>query len=163
MSAIPLIAGLFGNRALRNYLEKIVGGSDNADDVLQDVALKIWDGLGDPHKPEHFVHTLARNAAIDQKRSQDRRTNRETEYATLTEVIEDSQEQIFERQQKLNAINAAISELPLLTQSIFIQFYVHGLSQKEIAEVHQIHLSTVEKRLARAKRYCYTQLHRFRE
>lgn len=163
MSDTPLISGLFDNRALRSYLEKIVGCSDNADDVLQGVALKIWDGLGNPDKPEHFVHTLARNAAIDEKRSQDRRFNRETEYATLNELIEDSQDQIFERQQKLNAVNTAINELPLLTQSIFVQFYVHGLTQREIAKVHRVHLSTVEKRLAKAKRHCYEQLHRFRD
>ena len=143
---------------LRNYLRRIVGSSDRVDDVLQSVAERL---LRDPkpiEEPQRYLRRASRNAAIDQLRETERRDRRESEYAELNDATPVSVEAAVETAQKIEVLNRAVRELPLLTQSMFLAYHVLGASQQSIAAQHGVHVSTVEKRLAKAKRHCYSRL-----
>ncbi|MEM9533000.1 MAG: sigma-70 region 4 domain-containing protein [Pseudomonadota bacterium] len=51
-------------------------------------------------------------------------------------------------------IERALTALPTLTAEMFRLHYLDGLTQREIAERFSVHLSSVEKRLTKARRCC---------
>ena len=152
---------LLEDRGLRAYAESILGAADRVDDVLQNVAEKL---LRDPpavKEPRRFLVSAVRNAAIDEYRVAERRSQREADYAATraeTSLLED---RVYV-ERLLVHLDGAIRELPLLTQSLFVGYYVHGYSQQALATGRGLHLSTVEKRLAKARRHCHRRLARFR-
>ena len=146
---------LLTDRAFRRYVERLVGFSDRVDDVLQTVAERLLSQRSPIRDPRSFLHAAARNAAIDEFRADARRDRREQAYEELRDSFERAPEVDVEADRFLESLDAALSELPLLTQSLFVGHYVDGYTQRELAEQHGLHLSTVEKRLSRARRHCF--------
>ncbi|MEM9530893.1 MAG: RNA polymerase sigma factor [Pseudomonadota bacterium] len=129
-----------------------------AEDVLQNVAEKVLRGKREIQQPQDYLRRASRNAAIDQQRADERRRRRESDYALATNVEPACAESAASNSQVLEFIQIALNELPVLTRRLFIQFHVLGFAQKEIATAHGLHLSTVEKRIAAAKRHCLRRL-----
>ncbi len=149
---------IVADRCLRSYLQRIMGSADRVDDVLQNVAERLLRNPKPIAEPQHYLHRASRNAAIDQLRETERRDRRESEYAEIHSAPAASVEAMVETAQKLEVLNRAVLELPLLTQSMFLAYHVLGASQQSIAREHGVHVSTVEKRLAKAKKHCYARL-----
>ncbi|MEM8767243.1 MAG: RNA polymerase sigma factor [Pseudomonadota bacterium] len=149
---------LLNDRALRSYVESIVGVKDRADDVLQAVAERLLKGSPPVQEPRRFLYTALRHAAIDELRASERRQRREADYGLMRSDAAASLEDEIDLARRLERLQDVLSELPLLTQALFRGFYLEGHSQAELAKHHGLHLSTVEKRLAKARRHCRRRL-----
>ncbi|MEM7018799.1 MAG: sigma-70 family RNA polymerase sigma factor [Pseudomonadota bacterium] len=153
------LGALFENMALHRYLRKQVKSSHHADDVIQSVAEKLLQQYELADNPTNYTFRVAHNAAIDHLRSSATRATYESNFAQHVDTLDElTPERIVAGQQALAQLDLALRELPLLTQEMFILFHVYGLSQQSIAQHYNLHLSTVEKRLAKAKQHCFKRV-----
>ncbi len=128
----------------------------DADDVLQDVFLKLGSQHGPVSEPRAYLYRMTHNLLLDRRRSANRRVRRDDEWSTGgTGTLPDadpqpSAEDSLIAREQLSAMVAAIAALPVRTGDIFRRFRLDGLSQKAIADGIGISKSAVEKHLYRA-------------
>ncbi|HWK54468.1 MAG TPA: RNA polymerase sigma factor [Hyphomicrobiales bacterium] len=146
---------------LRRFLARRLGCVHTASDILQRVAEKL---LAQPEAPpvhnlRPYLFRVVNNEMISHYRSERLRAGYEAECAELIgEEDNRSAERVVQARESLAALQQALSELPLLTRRIFQLYRLEGCTQKEIAARLKLHLSTVEKRLAFAMKYCRERL-----
>ena len=153
--------GAFQQLVERHYRQVInvgyraFGNLPAAEDVAQEVFLKVFQNL-DTYRSEkpfiHWLHRVASNTVIDairRRRPQDSLDDRVDE---LTSSEAERPDVTFERRELQSKIRAAIAQLPApYREAISLRAY-HELSYEEIASVLGIPLGTVMSRLHNAKR-----------
>jgi RNA polymerase sigma factor (sigma-70 family) len=135
---------------LLGVIFRIVRHETIAEEILQDVFVKIWDKIGgyDSDKGKLFTWMLniARNQAIDKTRSKE--ISKEKKTGTIDNVVSriDNQEYI---EQRVDGIGVKDILIPLPKEQKFIveKLYFEGYSQSEVAEEFNIPLGTVKTRL----------------
>lgn len=136
--------------ALYGIVFRIVKNADVAEEVLQDVFLKIWDKIEsyDSSKGKLFTWMLniARNQAIDKTRSREMNKGRKTDDIDYLVNKIDNQESA---EQKVDTIGLKelLNKLPEQQRFIVNQLYLEGYTQSEVAEEFNIPLGTVKTRL----------------
>jgi RNA polymerase sigma-70 factor, ECF subfamily len=135
---------------------KILNNSSEAEDVLQEAFMQIWEKAAkfDPKlgKASSWAAILVRNRAIDRIRASQRRTRLAeaagVESAIAAEVSETANETIYGHE-KAKLIQSAIVKLPA-DQRRAIEFaYFSGLTQNEISEKLHEPLGTIKARIRR--------------
>jgi RNA polymerase sigma-70 factor (ECF subfamily) len=147
--------------ALYGVVFRILKNEDVAEEVLQDVFLKIWDKFDqyDSAKGKLFTWMLnvARNQAIDKTRSKE--INKDQKTRGIENVVSkiDSREFIEQRVDDIG-VKDIIKHLPDEQQFVVEFLYFKGYSQSELAEEFNIPLGTVKTRLRLAIRSLRTTL-----
>lgn len=136
--------------ALFGSILQIAGSEEAAAEILQDVFLKIWNQAGtyQPEKAKPFTWMLriARNAAIDYRRSAVFSKNLKTD-ALDSSVYEQEEASDVLHEPFLEKIMHKLNpEQKQVVQAIYFQGYSHG----EFAEVSGIPLGTVKTRVRAA-------------
>jgi RNA polymerase sigma-70 factor (ECF subfamily) len=136
---------------LCNYVERIVVNRAEAEDVTEDVFIKVWErrrSIKTLHALKGFLYTTARNAALNVLRSRKREHVRNKEFSENHK--EDLQEDTFVYEEMLAEIRRSIYHLPEKVREIFILSYYEKMSNAEIAD--RLHLSqqTVKNQKTRA-------------
>jgi len=136
---------------------KVLNDQTEAEDVLQDVFIQIWDkaSLYDPRrgKPLTWVLTLTRNKAIDRLRSAQRRyrlkdeVEKEYKAVDMTDVV-DSVDRVYALE-KGKMIREAVKNLSKDQQVAIELAFFKGLTQNEIAEQLNEPLGTIKARIRR--------------
>lgn len=147
---------------LSRYIVRKLGSEDISSDILQDAYLRL-SRLQDPEvidNPRAFVFRVVANLVIDYQRLSVNRLSQDIDEDTLHAIPEDlpGPEKHYQHQQRLDAINLAMEELP---ESCRLAFYLHrveGFSHAEVAARLQISESMVGKHLARAMKHCRDRL-----
>lgn len=136
--------------ALLGVISRIIKREEIADEVLQDVFLKIWDRIQtyDPSKGRLFTWMLniARNQAIDKTRS------KEYSKAKKTGDIENyvnriDHEEYVEQKVETIGLQELLNALPEDQRFIIDQHYLKGYTQAEISEEFNLPLGTVKTRM----------------
>lgn len=149
---------LLNDTSLRNTLKQWVSNPADADDVLQQVAEKVIRERIPVHT-KGYLSVVLRNSAIDLCRANGRREHNTRGLAPQTETsFAPAPEKSVQAAQAINAIQAVLDHQPPLSRKIFTLYHVRGLTQPEIARCLGIHLSTVEKRLAKLRKGCLQEL-----
>ncbi|MDD8031934.1 MAG: RNA polymerase sigma factor [Acidobacteriota bacterium] len=142
------------------YKKKVYGLAFNltsnhqtAEDLVQDIFVKIFSSLKDMDQPELFpawVYRISLNTCYSYLR---RQKILEKKYEVLTPIDEGQRDQTFDsRQNDLSqAINEAISLLPEKLRTIFILHEVDGLTHDEIATVVGCQVGTSKSQLFKAR------------
>lgn len=121
-----------------------------AEEVLQDVFLKIWDKIDgyDREKGKLFTWMLniARNQAIDKTRS--REFNKEKQTGDLGKLVGkvDAQEHL-ELGIEAIGLQELLKKLPEDQQFVIDKHYLKGYTQSEISEEFNLPLGTVKTRM----------------
>lgn len=147
--------------ALRQFVAKRVGCIDIASDILQKITEKLLNQskVLQIENKRAYLYKAASNEVIDYYRSEERRDYYELQSAQVHLEYDDrTADKVLAASQELHLLEQALSELPLLTQKIFMLYRVDGVKQKEIAEQLGLNLSTIEKRLATAMKHCRLRL-----
>ena len=135
--------------ALYNIVLRIVRKEALAEEVLQDVFLKIWDRIGgyDSSKGRLFTWMLniARNQAIDKTRSREVSQGRKTDDIDNLVSKVDRQESA-ELQIESIGLKEVLTQLPEEQRFVIDQLYLKGYTQSEVAEEFGIPLGTVKTR-----------------
>jgi RNA polymerase sigma-70 factor, ECF subfamily len=133
---------------LGQFIRSRVSDAAVAEDILQDVFLKIHRQLGqldDPTKLQSWIYLIARNAIIDHYR-----TRKQT-----TEVPESLPAEAPSDDPELDGLKAAfrrmIHSLPEPYREALILTEFQGLTQKQLAERTGISLSGAKSRVQRGR------------
>lgn len=135
------------------------GAGDSAEDLVQEVWLRASAASAQPiANPEAYLFRIAHNVMIDWHRSERQRGQREQAWTeaqsgeTLEASPQPDAEQTVIARSVLDQVLAGIEALGEPTASIFRQFRIDGVPQKEIAARFGVSLPTVEKHLQKAYR-----------
>lgn len=142
---------------VRGVIFGVLGDAGRVDDVLQQVWTAFWQQasqIRDPARWKTWLYRLARNAAVDAGRRSTR--ERRTE-AAVTEAAAESVSGATPRDEAIKAeqyaaIHRAVEALPALYREPFVLRHVQNWSYRQIAEVMDLPVDTVETRLVRARR-----------
>ncbi len=172
------------NKAFGEFIEQYQGlvtntcygfvmNKDDADDLAQEVFIEAYKGLSnfrEDSKLSTWLYRIAINKSIDEIK----RKNRKKRFAYLTGLFgKDDQplpladqdalnpQQQIENNERLQILNMAIEKLPGNQAIAFRLSKFEGLSGKEIAEVMDTNISSVESLIHRAKANLKKQLFNF--
>jgi RNA polymerase sigma-70 factor (ECF subfamily) len=138
------------HQELKNFILKKVKDENIANDILQDVFIKIIDNSDKIEKAtsvQNYVYAIARNTTNDHFRSIAKKTEIENEILPFSE----------EESQSLNAtianccIKPFIKQLPDKYQVALTKTEFESVSQKELAEQLNISYSGAKSRVQRGK------------
>jgi RNA polymerase sigma factor (sigma-70 family) len=136
--------------ALYGVIFRVLKNEDIAEEVLQDVFLKIWDRFEqyDSTKGKLFTWMLniARNQAIDKTRSKEISKDQKTRGIEKVVSRIDSRESVEQKVEDIG-VKDIIRNLPDDQQFVVEYLYFKGYSQSELAEEFNIPLGTVKTRL----------------
>ena len=135
---------------------RILNDQKEAEDVLQEVFLQIWDKAGsykpELGKPSSWAVTLTRNKAIDYIRAGQRRS-RLLELASTEMLVRQpgaaAANESVRGRDGTELITSAVSELPADQRRAIELAFFTGLTQHEISETLQEPLGTIKARIRR--------------
>src|SRR3990172_10657959 len=145
-------------RKVFNVAYKFVGKHDEAEDLTQDIFLKIFKALHPFDRRANFqtwVISISRNLCIDHYRSvrKERETiAREVDAGTLSPTSKEvSPLQALERRDVRELVRAALELLPLTLRTAVIMRDLRELSYQEIADRLNLPEGTVKSRINRGR------------
>jgi RNA polymerase sigma-70 factor (ECF subfamily) len=138
---------------LLGLLLRILRSRAEAEDVLQEVFLQVWQQARsfDESRGRAFTWlvTLARSRAIDRLRSVDSRERAALRSAEdgqpVTQASAPADEDAI-RAERAEAVRGALGELPEEQRQVLVLAYLEGMSQSEIAAAKNQPLGTVKTR-----------------
>jgi RNA polymerase sigma factor (sigma-70 family) len=135
------------SRALITIIYQIVPQQETAEDILQQVFLKIWKhiSLYDPLKGRIYTWmlNLARNQALDHLRSKE--FNKQNKTTELTENVY-ADEAVLNPVRDIG-LKKVLEQLPEDSRRLLEFSYFQGYTQAEISELMNLPLGTVKTRL----------------
>jgi RNA polymerase sigma-70 factor (ECF subfamily) len=138
---------------LLGLLLRILRSRPEAEDVLQEVFLQVWQRAGsfDAGRGRAFTWlvTLARSRAIDRLRavdSRERAAQRSADGAPPAAAQVPGAEEEASQAERAEAVRAALAELPEEQRQVLVLAYLEGMSQSEIAAAKGQPLGTVKTR-----------------
>jgi RNA polymerase sigma-70 factor, ECF subfamily len=147
------------NGLLFSLIYKIVNHKEEAEEVLQEVFVQIWNKarlynecLG---KPLAWATRIARNMAIDRYRSKAYQSQRRLETEEKIDknlMAPENPDQFIIRSEQVRAVSGALRKLPDEQRVLIEKSYYEGYSQSELAELYGLPLGTVKTRMRIAMR-----------
>lgn len=147
------------------YARRVTGSPDGADDVAQDVWMRVVRGLPrlkDPGRIRAWIFGIARRVLMDRLRRQyaapvPAEMNLDDLGAT-SGTDEGAAEEQRALEADLTRLHDALGDLPVIEREILALFYLQELSIADLADVLSIPIGTVKSRLHRARRLLRTRL-----
>jgi len=149
-----------------HFILRMVRRPAVAEDVSQDVFLRLWENLGrleDAEGLPAWLRRVATNAVIDYWRKEDARRRRRDalrEHPIARRVVRPSAR--MESREAVEAVHAATEALPVKLRSVLMLRTAEGLTYDQIAETLAISVGAVRSRLFRARQELLVSLKRSR-
>ena len=139
-------------RTVFSVLYRMLPNAEAAEEVCQDAFQHVWRAAatyrGERGAVRTWVLAIARNAAIDWRRTRGRREERETVLDDAFGLASPSSvEEVVDRRLRAQRMRDLVSELPPEQRRCLELAYWGGLSQTEIAATTGAPLGTVKSRI----------------
>ena len=155
--ALTLIFDNYGALLLNSIL-RVVKDKMMAEEVLQQVLLKVWHNASSFNSTKGSLFTwlvsISRNAAIDKTRTKDFRLSQESERSV--ELVNITEEKSSDDQFEKMYVKQLLNQLPEIQRKLISMSYFQGYSHKEIAEILDMPLGTVKTRIRLAIKHLRT-------
>lgn len=143
------------SRYLLSNIRALVKDKDVADEILQDVFLKVWENreVVDPDKSfRNFLYTITKNMVYDYMRrvALDIRKRHEL-MQTALEIYTHVEEQLINKENDA-LLSDAVEHLPTQCRKVYTLSKFDGKSHQEISEHLNISLATVNNHMVKANR-----------
>jgi RNA polymerase sigma-70 factor (ECF subfamily) len=168
-SAWNVIVGLYGRKVF-NIAYKFVGRHDEAEDLAQDIFLKLFKSLKTFDRRANFstwLISVSRNLCIDHYRSTRREhdlVSHDVDTATVPQPSTvESPQLLLERRDRVSLLRAALDKLAPTLRTAVILRDIQELSYHEIAEQLGVPEGTVKSRINRGRTELARQITRLRE
>jgi RNA polymerase sigma-70 factor (family 1) len=141
-------------RPLCFFAGQLLGSMIDAEDIVKDSFLKLWNkraGFDHPKSIRSFLYTTTRNASLNHLRHQKVKDHFKKEMHYLDDQKGDElilQQMI--RSELMRSIYQEIEKLPEKRQQVFRMIYFDGLKLEEIAAKMEISVFTVKEHKAKA-------------
>jgi RNA polymerase sigma-70 factor (ECF subfamily) len=140
-------------RPVVNFVFRMLGNAEDADDIAQEVFVRVYQNL-DTYQPDTkfstWLFALARNAAIDRLRWRARHPAESMESVPEIPTSSGTAEEVSAREIG-GQIAAAVNKLPEDQRTALVLSEYQGMSCAEVAGVMRCSEKSVESRLYRAK------------
>lgn len=164
--AFGAIINLYRKRVLA-YCYKMIGSG--AEDIAQEIFIKFYLALDrfDSSRPvEPFLFRIAHNHCVDVLKKKTIRTipfiiNDEYKHELQVRDERPNPEEMAQKAELRNAVNHALSTIPVLYRSPLIMWHVEGISYEEIAEILELPMGTVKARIHRGRKILQQKLKSF--
>src|SRR6266542_3280798 len=139
-------------RVLFGVIYRMLGSPESAEEVAQNAFHSVWRQAA-AYRPERgsvrtWLLAIARNAAIDWRRSSRNRMDRETVIDESFSLVDDLRvEDRVIASARAERVRAAVASLPREQREVLSLAFWSGLSQTEIAKRTGAHLGTVKSRV----------------
>ena len=134
--------------ALYGVIIRIVRYEEEANEVLQDVFVKIWNSIKSFDDKKASLYTwmlnIARNSAIDRLKSKSFQNDLQNQ--SIPDFVSDGVGLSTEQNHEFNEVGKMVNTLREDYRILINKAYFGGLTQEEIAEELQIPLGTVKTR-----------------
>jgi RNA polymerase sigma-70 factor (ECF subfamily) len=150
---------------LLNFIYRTVGDRERAEDLVQEVFVRVYRHLGRFDRSKKFstwIYTIASNLAKNELRNRSR--NPLVFFQALTKgfageeerpvEFEDSRmrpDDLFHKRHLREVVEDSVARLPVHHREVFVLRELEGKSYEEIAEITHCNLGTVKSRLNRAR------------
>jgi RNA polymerase sigma-70 factor (ECF subfamily) len=155
--AWDLIVGQYWRKVF-NIAYKFVGKHDEAEDLTQDIFLKIFKSIGTFDRRANFqtwLISVSRNLCIDHYRSvrKERQTIDRDVDAVELPVISHDQDQVeaLEQRDRVALLRRALAALPATLRTAVLMRDLRELSYHEIADTLRLPEGTVKSRINRGR------------
>lgn len=141
-------------RQLRGFVRNRLPGQQDAEDVLQEIFLKIHQeacSVQNPDKVQAWVYRIARNAVADFYRDRGRQPPTDVAVESAAETVADDTAPNDIHEEVLGWLVPMIDGLPEKYGTALRLADVEGLPQREVAERLGISLSGAKSRVQRAR------------
>lgn len=135
-------------KTLRNYLYFKFGNEEQANDIAQEAFIKLWENCGNvpEEKAKSYIYTVANNATLNQIAHQKvvlnyAKSNSNGDENNLTPEF------LIEEEEFKIKLEKAISNLTEGQRTAFLLNRIEGKKYKEIADLLNISVKAVEKRI----------------
>lgn len=139
---------------LFSFIFKIVKDEAEADDIVQEVFVKIWESkhkLEDGKQLDSFIFTIAYNSSVDLIRKRISKT-KYIEHLKRLSIVQEVPSQISEMEynELKSQVEKLISNLPERQKQVYLLHREQGLTYPEIAVRLSISKNTVENHMVKA-------------
>ncbi|HJU81061.1 MAG TPA: sigma-70 family RNA polymerase sigma factor [Acidimicrobiia bacterium] len=151
-------------RKIYNYAYRLCGNPHDANDLVQEVLLRVRSGLADyqPGSFEGWLWRITRNAFLDDVRRQRRRPTvslpDEADLGFFGRYVAQSPDEVLASVSFDDDIQKALLDLPFDFREAVVMCDVVGLSYDEIATAVGVPVGTVRSRIHRGRRLLREQL-----
>lgn len=140
-------------KPIYNFVYRYAGNAQDAEDITQDVFMKVWRNLKKFDRQKSFkswIFTIAKNASIDALKK--KKPAPFSEFSVIETIADPSPSpnEIFERKEISQMLSLLINKLPLKYREVLFLRYSNGLAFQKIAESLNEPLNTVKSRHRRA-------------
>ena len=149
---------------LLNFVYRIVGDRERAEDLVQEVFIRVHRHLGRFDRSKKFstwIYTIASNLGKNELRNRAR--NPLVLFTSITQGWEDEERPLefedpssrpddqFRKRHVKELVEQSVAQLPKHHREVFVLREIEGRSYEEIAEITHCNLGTVKSRLNRAR------------
>lgn len=148
---------------LRSLVYSVLADTQDLDDVLQEVCLRVITRIHTLREPERFRAWLAAVARREVLKHYRRRTHKNVQVdqsmisLKLDAYIRDPREDV-EKSELCGRILDAVKTLPDKCREVFVLAHTGELTYAEMAEVLDVPVTTMQIRLVRARRMVQNQV-----
>jgi RNA polymerase sigma-70 factor (ECF subfamily) len=136
------------SKALFTVIYAVVPQTEVAEDVLQEVFVKIWQNVRSYDSSKGRLYTwmlnIARNSAIDRTRSKD--FNKQAKTTVLTENVYGDKDAVHSSINDIG-LKKTLERLPEENRRLLELSYFQGYTQDEISKMLDIPLGTIKTRI----------------
>lgn len=136
---------------LNNYITRRVNNRDDAQDLLQEVFIKIYRNQGEINQKENlksWLFTITKNTIIDYYR----KNAKSPTVAQVESLSEHKDESDLDPTQELEkCIHHFIERLPEEYRDLIIDSEIKGIKQKDLASKYQLAYPSVRSRVQRGR------------
>lgn len=139
---------------LYRFALNIVGNTYDAEDIMQELLIKIWnriDQYNEIENKEAWCMTVTRNMAIDKTRNRREASQDISDFHHLRDS-DDTQDKKLEDAERFGSIMALVNQLPEKQRMILHLRDVEGYTYQEIADMTESTLDFVKVSLHRARK-----------
>jgi len=139
-----------------NVTLRTVCNRDDADEITQDVFIKIWKNLKSFHGLSSFktwIYRITMNTAFNHIKAQKRHTERRADFdpAGRSLSVQEKARSSVDSRERGEKLAALLEELNPDQRACIVLREIEGLDYKEIAATLKININTVRSRLKRAR------------
>jgi RNA polymerase sigma-70 factor (family 1) len=138
---------------LCSYSTQLLGNSSNSEEIVQEVFLRIWQNrkmLDINISLKAYLFRAVHNGCLNFIKHQKVKLNYFSENLMISKSNDFEDSQNFESEEMKEIVNNAIEKLPPERQRIFRMIRLEERKYKEVAEILNISVKTVENQMTKA-------------
>ena len=149
-------------KSLQQFAISFVRSPETAEEIVSDVFIKVWKkraGLSRIHNLKLYLFISTKNCSLNYLRTRKKTLLQPEQYFVQLQSIYFNPEKLMLTAEMMNRVQKAINDLPPRCQLIFKLIKEDGLKYREVAELLNLSIKTIENQMAIAIRKIGMAIH----